>query len=175
MLNWRLTGSRGYRNFTTKLWNAARYAEMNECRVVPGFNPNTVQHTLNKWIIGEMAASVRAVGTALETYKFSDATQAVYAFVWGTFCDWYLEFTKPLLTGENVDAAVRAEVRATTAWALQQILHMLNPFMPFLTEELYGQTKGDGAKDLLLTAPWPDADAWPVDPRPSTRWIGWSP
>jgi valyl-tRNA synthetase len=153
----------GYRNFATKLWNAARYAEMNECRYNATFDPARVTHTLNKWIVGELSNTARAVGAAIEDYKFTDATSCVYSFVWGTFCDWYLEFTKPILTGADVNADLRAETRATTAFVFDQILHLLSPFMPFITEELYGQIAPRKDDDMLMTARWPASDALPVD------------
>ena len=89
----------GYRNFATKLWNAARYAEMNQCALAPGFDPATAQLTVNRWIAAAVAQSAARVAAALEEFKFNEAAGALYQFVWGTFCDWYLEFTKPILTG----------------------------------------------------------------------------
>jgi valyl-tRNA synthetase len=141
----------GYRNFATKLWNAARFAEMNECRVVPDFGPARVTQTLNRWIVGEIATVERAVAHGIETLKFNEAAGAIYHFVWGVYCDWYLEFAKPLLTG--TDEAAKAETRATTAWVLDQILVLLHPFMPFITEELWGRT-GTRRTSLVL-AEWP--------------------
>ena len=142
----------GYRNFATKLWNAARYCDMNGCRPVPGFGPRSVGLTVNRWIIGEVVQTAARVDAAIEAYRFNEAANALYQFSWGTFCDWYLEFTKPILNGGDAHAA--AETRACTAWVLDQILHLLNPIMPFLTEELW-TTLGDGRNDLLITAPWP--------------------
>ncbi|NBC34837.1 MAG: valine--tRNA ligase [Alphaproteobacteria bacterium] len=143
----------GYRNFATKLWNAARYCQMNECRPQPGFGPRSATHTVNRWIVGAVAQMAERVDRGIEAYRFNDAATALYQFTWGTFCDWYLEFTKPILTGEDEQA--KAETRATTAWALDQILHRLNPIMPFLSEALW-QEMGDGRNDLLIDAPWPD-------------------
>ncbi|MBX3447235.1 MAG: valine--tRNA ligase [Parvibaculaceae bacterium] len=145
----------GYRNFGTKLWNAARFCEMNECARVEGFDPASVQQTVNKWIAGEAARTASEITLALEAYRFNDAANAAYRFVWNVFCDWYLEFIKPLLMGE--DEAAKAETRATAAWALDQILLMLHPFMPFVTEELWQRTgeKGPKRESLLVTAAWP--------------------
>ncbi|MFN3933495.1 MAG: valine--tRNA ligase [Parvibaculum sp.] len=145
----------GYRNFGTKLWNAARFCEMNECARMEGFNPAAVQQTVNKWIAGEAARTASEITLALEAYRFNDAANAAYRFVWNVFCDWYLEFIKPLLMGE--DEAAKAETRATAAWVLDQILLMLHPFMPFVTEELWQRTgeKGPKRESLLVTAPWP--------------------
>lgn len=155
----------GYRNFATKLWNAARFAEMNECIIVEDFNPKSARHTVNRWIAGETEQAVKAVTTALELYRFNDAAGEVYEFVWGVFCDWYLELIKPILNGD--DAASIIETRAMTAWVRDEILKLLHPFMPFITEELWERVTEHGPKrkSLLALAPWPtlsglvDADA----------------
>ena len=151
----KLSASRveGYRNFATKLWNASRYCEMNGCRPQPGFGPRSARQTVNRWIVGEVARCAERVDRAMADYRFNEAANALYQFTWGTFCDWYLEFTKPILNGG--DAQAKAETQATTAWALDQILHLLNPIMPFITEQLW-RTLGDGRNEMLLTAPWPD-------------------
>ncbi len=141
----------GYRNFATKLWNATRYCEMNNCLPVDGFDVASVQATPNKWIVGEVVKTKDAIDKAIADYKFNEAANAVYHFVWGTFCDWYLEFTKPLLQEEGPTAD---EVRKTTGWALDQILLLLNPFMPFITEELYGTIAK--RKSNLITSSWPE-------------------
>ena len=145
----------GYRNFATKLWNAARFSQMNECRPVEGFDPGTVTQTVNRWIAGKTAETADRVAQALESYRFDAAAGAVYQFVWGTFCDWYLEFTKPILQGDAGEAA-KAETRATTAWVLDTILHLLHPFMPFITEELWAEM--GGRSDMLMLRPWPRLD-----------------
>jgi valyl-tRNA synthetase len=155
----------GYRNFATKLWNAARFAEMNECVRQPDFDPKAVEETLNRWSAGEVERTVAAVTAGIETYKFNEAATAIYDFTWGTFCDWFLELAKPILTGD--DAAAMAETRATTAWALDQILKLLHPFMPFITEELWTRLVEVGVERqrLLCLSSWPvfeglaDADA----------------
>ena len=143
----------GYRNFATKLWNATRYCEMNDCLTHDGFDPAKATFTPNKWIINEVAQAKKDIDDAMEGYRFNDAANAVYHFVWGTFCDWYLEFTKPVLQegGEAAD-----EVRQTTAWALEQILTLLNPFMPFITEELYASIGKREKDERLLTSKWPE-------------------
>src|SRR5712691_7555560 len=142
----------GSRNFATKLWNAARYAEMNGCALVPGFDPHDCRLTVNRWIAGATRDCAAAVTTALEAFRFDEAAHRLYHFLWGTFCDWYLEFTKPILQGE--DAAARAETQATTAWVLARTVHLLHPIMPFLTEEIWQQLAGAGA-GMLIVAPWP--------------------
>ena len=160
----------GYRNFSTKLWNAARFCEMNECRPVADFDPKSVTQTVNKWILSEAAQAVAAIEAGLEGYRFNDAAAAAYKFVWNVFCDWHLEFAKPLLSGD--DEAAKAETRATTAFVLDQALKLLHPFMPFVTEALWQQT---GERETqLIVADWPvlegldDADAtaemsWLID------------
>ncbi|MFE0753701.1 valine--tRNA ligase [Inquilinus sp. NPDC058860] len=160
----------GYRNFATKLWNAARFCEMNECRPVSGYDPAANTLTLNRWIVGEVAKTAEKAAAALEGFRFSEAAQALYQFTWAGFCDWYLEFAKPVFSGS--DEAAKAETRATAAWALEQILHLLNPIMPFETEELWRHLadRGDAA---LVTQPWPDYPAGLVDPRAAAEmdWV----
>jgi valyl-tRNA synthetase len=142
----------GYRNFTTKLWNAARYAEMNECRYVPDFAPESCRLTVNRWIVGAAAEAGQRAAEAIEAFKFNEAANALYQFTWGSFCDWYIEFTKPILLGSDEDA--KAETRAVTAWVLAEIVHYLHPLMPFITEELWEHLAGDKA-GRLITARWP--------------------
>jgi valyl-tRNA synthetase len=142
----------GYRNFITKLWNAARFCEMNGCAPAAGFDPTRVKTTVNRWIVGEVAATGEAIDKALAANRFNDAANGIYQFVWGTFCDWYLEFTKPILSG--ADGKRKDEVRATTAWTLDQILLLLHPFAPFVTEELWGHFC-EKRPTQLIEAPWP--------------------
>jgi valyl-tRNA synthetase len=142
----------GYRNFATKLWNAARYAEMNACTYRAGFDPARCRVTANRWIVGALAAAARQTEEALDAFKFNDAANALYQFAWGSFCDWYIEFTKPILLGE--DEAPKEETRATMAWVLGEVLHLLHPIMPFLTEEIWEQLAG-AEVGRLITARWP--------------------
>ena len=147
----------GYRNFATKLWNAARFAEMNGCARIEGFDPASARLTLNRWIATEVGRCISEVTDALVGYRFNEAAGAVYRFVWNTYCDWFLELAKPVFNGE--DEAAKAETRATAAWALDEVLKVLHPFMPFLTEELWerlGET-GVKAEGLLMQANWPSA------------------
>ena len=125
----------GYRNFATKIWNAARFAEMNGCVRVAGFDPKAVDAPLNRWIIGETAAAIAGVTEAILAYRFNDAANAAYRFVWNIFCDWYVELSKPVLQG--ADGPLKEEMRATTAFVIDEIAKLLHPFMPFLTEELW--------------------------------------
>ncbi len=145
----------GYRNFATKLWNAARFCEMNGCVRRAGFDPAKAKTTLNKWIYAESNATVAAVTEAIEGYRFNDAASEVYRFVWNRFCDWYVEFAKPVFMGE--DEAAKAETQAMAAWTLDEILKLLHPFMPFVTEELWAVLGENGPKreSLLCLAEWP--------------------
>ena len=145
----------GYRNFATKLWNAARFAEMNGCARIDGFAPHDVKADVNRWILGEAEKAVAEVTAAIEAYRFNDAANGVYRFVWNIFCDWYVELSKPVLQGE--DGAAKDEARATTAHVLDIIIKMLHPFMPFLTEELWEikGAEGPARASLLALADWP--------------------
>ncbi len=123
---------------------------MNGCVLPPGFDPTKAKETLNRWIAHETARATREVTEAIEAYRFNDAADAIYRFVWNVYCDWYLELAKPVLLGE--DGAAKTETRAMVAWARDEILKLLHPFMPFITEELWAVTaKRDG---LLALAPW---------------------
>jgi valyl-tRNA synthetase len=148
----------GYRNFATKLWNAARYAEMNGCAVPASFSPAGLKQRANRWLLGELRRTTASLEEALAAFRFNDAAGVLYKFIWGTFCDWYLEFTKPILQGG--DEAAKAETRAMTAWTLRQALKLLHPVMPFVTSELWERQGGEG---LLMTSAWPDAADWPPD------------
>ena len=143
----------GYRNFATKLWNAARFAEMNACALPDAFDPKTAKETLNRWIAHETARAAREVTEAIEAYRFNEAAGAVYRFVWNIYCDWYLELAKPVLTGP--DGAAKAETRAMVAWARDEILKLLHPFMPFITEELWEVTADAKRNGMLTLTQWP--------------------
>jgi len=145
------------RNFATKLWNTSRFCEMNGCVTVPGFDPTSVSETVNQWIVAETAQAVGDVTAAIEALRFNDAANAAYHFVYDIFCDWYVEITKPIFqTGSD---AAKAETRATTAWARDQILKLLHPFMPFITEELWAATAVTPRDSLLVVADWPSVKA----------------
>ncbi|WGV17246.1 valine--tRNA ligase [Fuscovulum ytuae] len=157
----------GYRNFGTKLWNACRFAEMNgvwEGHATQTATPKATA-TANSWIIGETIRTLAEVDDALTDYRFDQAADALYRFVWGKVCDWYVEFAKPLFDG---DAA--AETRATMAWVLDHCMILLHPMMPFLTEELWATT-GSRAK-MLVHTDWPTADLSLADPA-ADREMGW--
>jgi valyl-tRNA synthetase len=143
------------RNFATKLWNAARFVEFNGAARVEGFDPKSAKEALNRWIAHETAKAVAEITAAIADYKFSEAAGAAYRFVWNVYCDWYVELSKPLLTGP--DGAAKNETRAMAAWALDEILKLLHPFMPFITEELWAVTAEQGPKraQLLALSTWP--------------------
>ena len=154
----------GYRNFGTKLWNAARFCQMNGAVAVDGFDPATVRHTVNRWVRGETLKAVREVTAALDACAFDDAAGALYRFIWNLFCDWFVEFAKPILNGDDV--AAKAETRAMAAWVLETILKLLHPVAPFITEELWAQTAPEGRprQGLLIVEPWPDLPDTYADP-----------
>jgi valyl-tRNA synthetase len=158
----RLAESRveGYRNFATKLWNASRFCQMNDCLPAPNFDPAQVRLAVNRWAVGELTLAAAKIGEAIDELRFNEAAGAIYQFAWGSFCDWYLEFSKPLLA-EGGDSA--AETRATTAWLLDQILHLLHPMMPFISEELF-EKLADRDGHLLATSEWPELSTSLVDP-----------
>ena len=152
----------GYRNFSTKLWNATKFAQMNGCALVEGFDPSSVKHTLNKWIVSEAVRTTKAVEQGIATYRFNEAAGAIYGYVWNVFCDWYIELTKPIFLGS--DEATKTETRATAAWALDQIVHLLHPFMPYITEELFQEFgKPITRKGLLISQSWPALDESLID------------
>ncbi len=162
----------GYRNFGTKIWNAVRFAEMNEVYAhgAPPAEPPAARATANRWIIGETARARAATDAALEAFRFNDAAGGLYAFTWGKVCDWYVEFAKPLLASD--DAALVAETRATMGWVLDQALKMLHPFMPYITEELWQVTAP--REKMLIHADWPEyAPEDLVDPAAEAemRWV----
>ena len=146
----------GYRNFATKLWNAARFSQMNECAPQAGFDPSKAKVTVNRWIAGESERALASITDALQAFRFNEAASAIYHFIWHVFCDWYLELIKPVLAGNDQEAI--AETRAMTSWALDRALTLLHPFMPFVTEELWAKlaSETEGRKSFLMLAPWPE-------------------
>ena len=143
----------GYRNFATKLWNAARFCEANGISASTSFEAPAATLPVNRWIIGEVAATVAAMESAFAAYRFDEAANAIYSFAWDRFCDWYLELIKPV-SSEVERGAIDDETKAVAGWVLDQILVMLHPFMPFITEELWTGL-GDRADYPLITAKWP--------------------
>jgi valyl-tRNA synthetase len=161
----------GYRNFATKLWNAVRFAELNGAVRVAGFDPKATQETLNRWILSETEKAANEVTAAIEAYKFNEAAGVLYRFVWNVYCDWYLELAKPVLTGP--DGAAKYETRAIVTFVLDEILKLLHPFMPFLTEELWRVTGESGPKreTMLVLSAWPQLEGY-VDGEAEAE-IGW--
>jgi valyl-tRNA synthetase len=161
----------GYRNFATKLWNAARFTQINGCRLRAGFAPGSAKLTVNRWIAGESERTVAAVTEALEAFRFNEAAGAIYHFIWHVYCDWYLELIKPVLTGS--DEAAAGETRAMAAFVLDRALVLLHPFMPFVTEELWARlAEGAGERaSLLMLAPWPGQEG--LENAQADAEIGW--
>jgi valyl-tRNA synthetase len=159
------------RNFATKLWNAARFVEFNGAARVAGFNPKSAKEALNRWIAHETAKAAAEITKAIEAYDFAGAAGAAYRFVWNVYCDWYVELSKPLLTGP--DGPAKDETRAMAAWALDEILKLLHPFMPFITEELWRVTaeQGPARTSLLALGEWPSLDGLTDDAAEAE--IGW--
>ena len=165
----------GYRNFTTKLWNAVRFAEMNQASVPADFDPAGVKLALNAWIVTRVNETVSAMDQALEGYRYDGAASALYQFIWHEFCDWYIELSKPLLYDTENTAAL-AETRATMAWALDRLVHLAHPIMPFVTEALFEQFVADAAGkggQRLITAPWPKAIDLPGETGAAVAEIDW--
>ena len=146
----------GYRNFATKLWNAARFAEINGCARAAGFDPDQIRAPLNRWILGEAAKTAAEMAGAIEAYRFNDAANGAYRFVWSVFCDWHLELAKPILQGASGPDA-QAEAQATIAHVLDIVYAFLHPFMPFITEELWAIAgrSGPSRAGPLALGPWP--------------------
>ena len=159
------------RNFGTKLWNAARFCEMNDCLLTPGFDPTKVMLTTNRWLVAEIGGAIEFVKAYLVDLRFNEAAGSAYHFVYDIFCDWYLEITKPIFAGD--DEAAKAETRATVAWARDTLLKLLHPFMPFITEELWARTAGAlGRETLLIIEIWPTV-AVPAAFEPAQAELEW--
>ena len=142
----------GYRNFGTKLWSASMFGQMNDCNTVEDFDPSAVTMTLNQWIISELTLTVAEVSRCIESYRFNDAADAIYKFTWDTFCNYYLEMSKPTLSGDN--QAEASETRAAFAWVRDQIVKLLHPFMPFITEDIWLKTSD--RNQALIISDWPE-------------------
>ncbi|MCL7998240.1 valine--tRNA ligase [Brucella sp. 21LCYQ03] len=161
----------GYRNFGTKLWNATRFAQMNGVKLDPNFKPDDAKLAVNRWILTELTKATRAVTDGIANYRFNEAAGAAYRFVWNQFCDWYLELLKPIFMGE--DEAAKAEAQATAAYCLDEIYKMLHPFMPFMTEELWTLTAGEGTKrdSVLALAEWPQLSFEDEESATDINWL----
>lgn len=159
----------GYRNFATKLWNAARFAQSNGIRASEHVEAPRATLAVNKWIVAETVSTVQAMDIAFADHRFDGAANTIYQFTWSCFCDWYLELIKPVLQTEGAEGA--EETRQVAGWVLDQILVMLHPFMPFITEELWSKM-GDRPDYPIITAKWPMADARALDPEAAQE-IDW--
>ncbi len=159
------------RNFTTKLWNAARFCEMNGCVTDTDFDPAKPTQTVNRWIVAETKDVAAATSAHIEALRFNDAANGLYQFVWSVYCDWYLELIKPVLNGSDEQA--KAETRATAAWVRDQVVMLLHPFMPFITEELWALTAPSPRASMLIEAPWPELGHVPDNKpaRDEMRWV----
>ena len=148
----------GYRNFATKLWNATRFCQSNGIGASTTLKAPTARLAANQWIIGEVQQCLNEIDAAMADLRFDAAANAIYQFTWSKFCDWYLELIKPVFAeGSDPDALPAKETREVAGWALDQILVMLHPFMPFITEELW-HAQGNRPYDLIV-AKWPDPRA----------------
>ncbi|MCF7645129.1 valine--tRNA ligase [Bacillus subtilis] len=161
----------GYRNFGTKLWNATRFAQMNGVSRQPDFKPEDAKLAVNRWILTELTRATKAITEGITTYRYNDAAGSAYRFVWNQFCDWYLELLKPIFMGDDEDA--KREAQACAAYCLDEIYKLLHPFMPFMTEELWSLTAGEGqSRDTLLAhAPWPELSFEDVSAADDINWL----
>jgi len=161
----------GYRNFGTKLWNATRFAQMNGVKLDAGFKPENASLAVNRWILTELTKATRAVTEGIDNYRFNEAAGGAHRFVWNQFCDWYLELLKPIFMGD--DEAAKAEAQATAAYCLDQIYKLLHPFMPFMTEELWTLTAGEGQKrdTVLALAAWPELSFEDEEAAADINWL----
>ena len=157
----------GYRNFATKLWNSARFGEMNECALPADFDENGVKHPVNRWIVAKVKEATVELTENLDNFRFSDAANTVYQFVWGAFCDWYIEMIKPILYGSNEEE--KAETRAAFAWVLNRILVILHPFMPFITSELWNNT--GTRSERLINVSWPKNESFDTAAIGDIDWV----
>ncbi len=157
------------RNFATKLWNAARFAEVNDCITVAGFDPSSVGALVNRWIISQLGDALGRIEIALDDYRFNDAANVAYQFVWNFYCDWYLELAKPIFVG--LDEEAKREARATVAYVRDEILKILHPFMPFITEELWRVTAPARQEPMLALASWPGQQPHFSDANEEVNWL----
>jgi valyl-tRNA synthetase len=150
----------GYRNFATKLWNAARFLQMNGVGASDSIAAPTAELPVNRWIIGEVVETLAKLDRAFDELRYDEMADAIYHFVWGTFCDWYVELVK---------GGFDDETKRIAAWSFDQILVMLHPLMPFITEDLW-HAMGERPYDLIV-AKWPEPQAQ-IDPH-AKRELDW--
>ncbi len=161
----------GYRNFGTKLWNATRFAEMNGVARNDDLWLGDAKLTINRWILTELTRATREITDGITAFRFNDAAGAAYRFVWNLFCDWYLELLKPVFMGD--DEAAKVESQAVAAFVLDEIYKLLHPFMPFMTEELWAHTAGEGRErpTLICHAAWPQPSFQDVEAAAEINWL----
>jgi valyl-tRNA synthetase len=159
----------GSRNFATKLWNATRFAEMNGAALPRDFDATRVRLTVNKWVLGELARANAAVDGAIGEFQLNEAASALYEFIWGIVCDWYVELTKPILQGP--DGPEKDETRAVTAFVLRETVKLLHPVMPFITEELWDKLGHRAEHGALIGQPWPAPTAIDTEADGEMRWL----
>ncbi|MGU3576379.1 valine--tRNA ligase [Brucellaceae bacterium C25G] len=161
----------GYRNFGTKLWNATRFAQMNGVKTDKNFKPEQAKLAVNRWILTELTQAANAITAGITSYRFNEAASAAYRFVWNQFCDWYLELLKPIFMGD--DEAEKAEAQACAAYCLDEIYRLLHPFMPFMTEELWALTAGEGTErdSVLALAQWPELSFEDNEAATDVNWL----
>ncbi|GAA0602638.1 valine--tRNA ligase [Paenochrobactrum glaciei] len=161
----------GYRNFGTKLWNATRFAQMNGVKADKNFKPEQAKLAVNRWILTELTQAANAITAGITSYRFNEAASAAYRFVWNQFCDWYLELLKPIFMGD--DEAEKAEAQACAAYCLDEIYRLLHPFMPFMTEELWALTAGEGTErdSVLALAQWPELSFEDNEAATDVNWL----
>jgi valyl-tRNA synthetase len=142
----------GYKAFATKLWNAARFLEMNGVRPDPAWDPASAKGTLARWLLAKADAAAAEATASLDRFRFDDYATGLYAFTWGSYCDWFIELAKPVLNGP--DGLEKAEVQGAAQHVLGMLLRLLHPVMPFVTAELW-EKLGYGPAVTLVRAEWP--------------------
>ena len=149
----------GYRNFCNKLWNAARFVQMQTAGQTITAAPVAGKNAVDRWIYGALDRTIRSVREAFDTYRFDFAAQALYDFIWNQYCDWYLELVKPVLGKHNDDDAEKARTRHTLLDVLEQALRLIHPLMPYISEEIWQQTAPllGATGDTIMTQPYPQA------------------
>ena len=158
----------GYRNFATKLWNASRFAQMNGVDFSCDFSPKDAKYIINRWLLAELSNSIEKVTHFIEAYRFNEAAEVLYRFIWHSLCDWYIELVKPILFGE--DEEEKLEVQGCLAYCLREVYKLLHPFMPYITEELWAET-GAGKNSVLSLTEWPTLSYEDAEALEDIKWL----